>query len=119
MNFDLYSFSLILVPLIYGVGMICALIAISQERSSQGAVAWTVALILMPFVSVPLFIVFGGWRFHGYVRRFRLQQASIPMDDKWLPDTSPLKPSELGAMHDVEKLARFPFTSGNPRRSPN
>ena len=48
------------------VGVVFALVAISQERSSQVAVAWAVALVAMPFLVCPsLFMIFGGWRFSG------------------------------------------------------
>ncbi|WP_417425841.1 cardiolipin synthase [Hoeflea sp.] len=113
MAISLNIFSLIVVPLVYAVGVVFALVAISQERSSQGAVAWTVALVAMPFISVPLFIVFGGWRFSGYVKKFRIQLAKAPINSDLLPATLQLTKTDLGAMQVIEKLARFPFTRGN------
>ena len=113
MAISLNIFSLVVVPLFYAVGVVFALVAISQERSSQGAVAWTVALVAMPFVSVPLFVVFGGWRFSGYVKKFRTQLARTPISRDLLPDPLRLTDTDLGAMQVIEKLARFPFTRGN------
>lgn len=113
MAISLNIFSLSLVPLVYAMGIVFALVAISQERSSQGAVAWAVALVMMPFLSVPLFMIFGGWRFSGYVKKFRTQLAKTPVDRDLLPNTPRLATPELGAMQVIEKLARFPFTRGN------
>jgi len=113
MAISLNIYSLVVVPLFYAIGVVFALVAISQERSSQGAVAWSVALVAMPFISVPLFVVFGGWRFSGYVKRFRKQLAKTPINSDLLPKTQRLTRTELGAMQVIEKLARFPFTRGN------
>ncbi|SOE10601.1 cardiolipin synthase [Hoeflea halophila] len=113
MAISLNIFSLVVVPLFYAVGVAFALVAMSQERSSQGAVAWTVALVAMPFISVPLFVVFGGWRFSGYVKKFRTQLAETPIDRDLLPNPLRLTADDLGAMQVIEKLARFSFTRGN------
>lgn len=113
MAISLNIFSLVVVPLFYAAGVVFALVAMSQERSSQGAVAWTVALVAMPFVSIPLFVVFGGWRFSGYVKKFRTQLAETPIDSDLLPNPWRLTENDLGAMQVIEKLARFPFTRGN------
>lgn len=103
----------VLVAFTYAGGVALALLAISQERSSQGAVAWAVALVTMPFLAIPFFALFGGWRFTGYVRRFREKLAEHRIEIGQLPDSSRLGASELGAMQVVEELARFPFTRGN------
>lgn len=113
MAISLNIYSLVVVPLFYAVGVVFALVAISQERSSQGAVAWTVALVAMPFIAVPLFIVFGGWRFSGYVKKYRRRLAKTPISSDLLPNTLRLTKTDLGAMQVIEKLARFPFTRGN------
>lgn len=56
-------------------GVLCALHAVMGDRSSQGAVAWSMALVAMPFVAVPLYLVFGRSRFHGYVEALREVQG--------------------------------------------
>ena len=40
-------------------------------RSSQGAVAWSVSLIAFPPVALPLYLVFGRNKFHGYIETLR------------------------------------------------
>ncbi|TFH68607.1 cardiolipin synthase [Gammaproteobacteria bacterium LSUCC0057] len=54
--------------------------AIARARTTQGAIAWAVALIAMPLVAVPLYLLFGQRRFYGYVdarRRGDLQIQAI------------------------------------------
>lgn len=51
---------------IYALSFICIIQAIMQTRTAQGAVAWTVALLAVPFLTVPIFLVFGYRRFNGY-----------------------------------------------------
>jgi cardiolipin synthase len=43
--------------------------AILHTRTSQGSMAWVLALLLMPLLTVPLYWVFGRTKFHGYVTR--------------------------------------------------
>lgn len=107
---DLY---VVLLPLAYLAGIGLALVAISQDRTPQGAIAWAIALIAMPFIAIPAFFVFGGWRYRAY-RRARLRSRQrLPRDPDWLPDTSQLERRQLGELRVLEKLARIPFTRGN------
>ncbi len=50
------------------IGIISALDAIMKTRTSQGAVAWAVSLVTMPFIVVPLYWIFGRNKFRGYVK---------------------------------------------------
>lgn len=48
-----------------------ALHSLRYVRSSQGAVAWTVGLITLPFLALPLYWVFARHRFEGYREAIR------------------------------------------------
>ncbi len=50
------------------LGIVSAISSIMSTRSSQGAIAWALALITWPFLMVPLYWVFGQNRFRGQVR---------------------------------------------------
>ena len=50
------------------LGIISALDAIMKTRTSQGAIAWAVSLVTMPFIVVPLYWIFGRNKFKGYVK---------------------------------------------------
>ncbi len=41
---------------------------IMRGRTSQGTIAWVMGLLIFPYVGVPLFLLFGRSKFHGYTR---------------------------------------------------
>lgn len=43
--------------------------AILNTRTAQGSMAWVLALLLMPVLTLPFYWVFGRTRFYGYVSR--------------------------------------------------
>ncbi len=53
----------------YLVGFFCAFLALWRSRTPQGTVAWIIGLITVPFLAVPLFLVFGRKRFIGYIKK--------------------------------------------------
>ncbi len=59
------------------IGIMTAVHAVMQPRSSQGATAWFIALITFPVISVPLYAVFGRTRFLGYTEALREAEASV------------------------------------------
>lgn len=61
---------------IYGLGIIAALDVIWRGRSSQSMAAWVLALILMPVLTLPIYLLFGARRFRGY-RRARRQGDTV------------------------------------------
>jgi cardiolipin synthase len=49
------------------IGIATALHAVLHTRTSQGAIAWGISLVTFPWLALPLYVVFGRSRFHGYV----------------------------------------------------
>ena len=49
------------------LGILLAIHAVMQPRSSQGATAWAIALISAPVAILPFYLVLGRNRFRGYV----------------------------------------------------
>jgi cardiolipin synthase len=106
-----------LLPLAHLTGLYCAYRAIIYTRTAQGAIAWAVSLIILPYVSVPLYVVFGRRKFVGYVearQRGDLAINHVAMDLKQheiefrtVFDEDALK------VRAIETLAKMPFTSGN------
>jgi len=66
MSLHLGQTTLILLFVAYAAGMVAAVIALFQSRTPQGAAAWIVSLIFFPFLSIPLFILFGKRRLKKY-----------------------------------------------------
>jgi cardiolipin synthase len=103
--------------LFYFMAIVSALEAILKARTAQGAVAWTISLLTFPFLSVPLYLVFGRNKFDGYLEKrdeieeesLRLiQQSSGSVREHIIPVSrdTPLYAS-------LFNLTRMPATSGN------
>src|SRR5690606_17907376 len=81
------------VLLLYALGILVAIDALWQGRTAQGTIAWFLALLLVPFVALPLYAIFGSRRFHGYVRARRHGQQEL---DKLITQVlTQLKPWKL------------------------
>ncbi len=107
----------ILVVLFYVMAIVSALEAIVKGRTAQGAIAWTVSLLTLPFISVPLYLVFGRNRFDGYLEQRdeieaesrRLLQRTGPSVSAHVVPASPDTPLYTSLFN----LARMPATAGN------
>ena len=58
-------------------GVILAVDAVMRPRSSQAAIAWSVSLISLPLVVIPLYLIFGRTRFQGYAEALREKESLI------------------------------------------
>ena len=66
-----------IVTVFYVAGIVAAVDAIMTVRTSQGAVAWSVALIAFPFVAVPAYLVFGRSKFQGMLAAYAQRKDEI------------------------------------------
>ncbi|MHB0775532.1 cardiolipin synthase [Halomonas sp. WWR20] len=103
--------------LIHVTGALSAIIALMSVRTSQGAVAWIVALVTFPYLAVPIYWVFGQPRFYGYVsardeRDTILRQVLQRYRPNLLPYLSH-PDQDVGHIHAIERLAMMPMTTGN------
>jgi len=113
----------IALPLIYAFGILSAIDAIMRTRTAQGATAWALALVLLPFISLPLYWVFGRIKFDEYVAALRTFDAEIRsrLDDARsgaLVDVIVKADDEpdlrmRGELRAFEALATVPMTRGN------
>jgi cardiolipin synthase len=106
-----------LVPTIHALGVIASIHAVMRTRTSQGAIAWAVALITLPYLALPLYLVFGRDQFRGYIeaRReegHRIQHLREAMA-RGARDRSSLPQSAPASFLVFNQLARMPFTTGN------
>lgn len=98
--------------------IVAAIHAVMNVRTAQGAVAWLLALLALPFIALPLYAVFGRRRFLGYVTARRAGDAAIEQMATQLageagePFRSPL---DTGGRRYLgfEKIAGTPFLGGN------
>jgi cardiolipin synthase len=106
------------VAAVYLVAIANIPLAIKNSRTPQGATAWSVALISFPFLTVPLYWIFGRSKFHGYVNAHRnmneqVRQRTREVMARIEAEATPA-PERLKPLCDlVHKLTELPFTRGN------
>lgn len=92
--------------------------AIQARRSPQSAVAWTIALMAMPVVALPAYLVFGRNKFHAYVEAHRsvfAETSSVAEDlNRQFASYATTLPDSLAPLHTtVASLTSMRFTRGN------
>lgn len=112
-----------LIALAHILGVLAAFHAIANARTSQGAIAWAVALVAMPYLTVIPYLFLGSSRFAGYVdaRRLGNQRMRIQARDAhWAghADDGGYAAAQLGtnAARALTFLADMPFVAGNDVR---
>ncbi len=63
----IYTIIAIVVPLVELLGIIAAVHAVMNARTSQGAIAWAISLVTFPWLALALYAIFGRNKFNGYV----------------------------------------------------
>ncbi len=107
----------------YGVlellGVLLAADAVMRPRSSQGAIAWAIGLVVMPVAGVPLYLLFGRTRFQGYKEALRDAYAEVGEErgaawEAQMEASAAAVPATLEPVATVVRgLTRWPFVDGN------
>jgi cardiolipin synthase len=103
--------------LLHALGVLAAVHAVMTARTSQGAIAWALFLILFPYAALLAYAAFGRGKFAGYVKARRAGDSQIDHIARALEkkmrlfrvreeDTNPKYAA-------LEELAEMPFTSHN------
>jgi cardiolipin synthase len=118
--FDFYGLTLAaaVLAMVEIIGILLAVDAVMRPRSSQAAIAWSIALIALPVITIPLYVIFGRTRFRGYAEALREKEALV---GEHLADWFSRMAATAAESHDgleaVEDLVRgltnIPFTRGN------
>jgi cardiolipin synthase len=71
------------VTLVEILGILTAIHAVMNTRTSQGAIAWGISLVTFPWLALPLYAVFGRSKFKGYasIRHFRDETARQGLEE--------------------------------------
>jgi len=98
-----------------GVGF--AIDAVLRGRTPQGTLAWALGLLVIPIITVPLYLVFGARRFEGYVKarrkgRARLSQSLRQLNASLEPFVTSLDPGRMGGKA-ITRMVTTPCTRGN------
>lgn len=123
MHFDWLSLgSLIFVA--HALGVIAAGHAILNTRTSQGAIAWAVSLVAVPYVTLIPYLFLGRSKFSGYVDKRRIESEllrSHAHPSAWDTRASSTgRPAEALGHHVVRALtglSGMPFLPGNAVRT--
>ena len=111
------EFIAVAVVLFYIMAIVSALEAIINARTAQGAVAWTVSLLTLPYVTVPMYLVFGRNRFDGYLEQREEMETSFAAMERETRNSLAdhvIAPEEgMPLYRALAKLARSPATHGN------
>ena len=117
---DLYDLTLVAVVLavVEIIGILLAVDAVMRPRSSQAAIAWSIALVTLPVVTIPLYVIFGRTRFHGYAEALRLKETIVGERlREWFSRMAATAAESHEGLEAVEDLVRsitgIPFTRGN------
>ena len=99
-------------------GVLLALNVVMQPRSSQGTIAWFIALITLPVITVPLYAVFGRTRFQGYSEAIRRAVASVEERAReWHQEMRSMTARPRPGLEVIEaladKLTQLPFLGSN------
>lgn len=77
-------------------GVLAAMHAVMNTRTPQGAFAWALGLVFLPYVTLVPYLYLGRSRFHGYVDLHRARRGQIQAlaDEQLADDASPPEVSE-------------------------
>ena len=91
---------------------------VMKSRSAPGAWGWSMAVLALPFLAVPLYWILGRQRFKGYVERLREARKSnehsfLTLTETLRPHFAVLEGEEKRYGGVLEKLSERRFTRGN------
>jgi len=106
------------IALLHLLGLLLAVRALLIARTPQSAIGWSLGLIFLPYLAIPLFLVFGQSRFSGYTLSGRNENAALDeMRQRVLEAVKPhearLDPRYDDLSHLGLGLTGFPPLGGN------
>ena len=111
----------LVLSLLYLCGIIAAIDALLTARTPQGAIAWSLFLVMFPVLGLPFYLIFGGRKFSGYVNARR--DENLPLQRKVqevvaeLPSTFQAEfKADESDLEVFERLAHMPFLAHNQSR---
>jgi cardiolipin synthase len=123
MQFDLIHVGP-LVALAHILGMVAACHAILNTRTSQGAIAWAVSLVAMPYLTLVPYLFLGRSKFAGYADARRVENELLrtrahPPEWDTRSSSAGLPTQQLGGrlVHSLTRLGGMPFLPGNTVRT--
>ena len=109
-HFDLAAIAVYTVA-VQLLAIAAAIEAILKTRTAQGAVAWSLSLMLMPTLILPLYWVFGRRKFRGYAKARRIGKSGVQIPRRALYSQPPHRRD--AGQEVLERIAQMPYTHGN------
>ncbi len=96
------------------LGLTTAFHALAYSRSSQGAIAWCLSLLMFPYLALPAYLVFGKSHFRGYREKISAMIAvHHAAHTRYLSHLREHR-VHLGEVHEpLEGIANSQFLGGN------
>jgi len=120
MDFHIPSFVGYLIGFTHLVGLIAAIHALLTVRTAQGAIAWAMSLIFIPYVTLIPYLVFGRSTFDGYIkaRRQANQEMRIAIGTlNWRPwveeAVTARRSNAYASLRAMPRLGRMPCLANN------
>lgn len=103
------------VACVHAAGVIAAIHAVLTVRTSQGAVAWAIALVTMPYLTLIPYLFLGRSKFIGYVeaRRARNQALQSRMGETEAIGQPAVATEAHPEFAALTALTGMPFVEGN------
>lgn len=109
-----------LLGLIHLLGIVAALHALFTVRTAQGAIAWAMPLLFIPYLTLIPYLIFGARSFYAYIkaRRQANQEMHVAMANlnwrPWVEEALTARESEsYTALRAMPKLGRMPCLANN------
>ncbi|MGH8320341.1 MAG: cardiolipin synthase, partial [Gammaproteobacteria bacterium] len=108
------------IALIHILGLIAAAHAALTARTSQGAIAWAVSLVFMPYLALVPYLIFGRSKFAGYVetrrarnRQFHEHAREFRQTERARAEAEAQLGHRLAGIRTLTRLTGLPFSRGN------
>ncbi|AYC34958.1 cardiolipin synthase [Pseudomonas cavernae] len=112
-----------LIALTHVLGVVAAIHAVLSVRTAQGAIAWAIALLFMPYLTLLPYLVFGRSTFDAYIqaRRQANREMQLAMADlnwrPWIEEAQAAQRSEyFGSLRALPRLSPMPLLANNQVR---
>lgn len=120
MDFHSLQFFGYLIGTLHLLGVIAALHAVFTVRTAQGAIAWAMSLLFIPYLTLIPYLIFGSRTFDAYIqaRRQANQEMHVAMADlnwrPWVEEalTASNSPAYAG-LRALPRLGRMPCLANN------
>lgn len=106
----------IVLLVLHAAGVIAAMHAVMNTRTPQGAFAWALGLVLLPYITLIPYLYLGRSRFHGYVDLHRLRREQMQAMANTTLETAASSPWACERYGEIATLLHARFHPGQQLR---